>query len=118
MCILILCSYSSIWIEWSEYLQAEIGSLSTLTRDILTVPIIWRGSLYIQERRDAPSLPHVHLMELSDFKLLLRQSVGGNDDLCINASAHPSHLELVQLIDINQVPWLFLSGVQLQLYPL
>ena len=60
-------------------------------------------------------------MELSDFKLLLRQpvaSVGGHDDLCISASAHPSHLELVQLIDMNQVPLLFLSGVQLQLYPI
>uniref|UniRef100_A0A1X7T244 DM2 domain-containing protein n=1 Tax=Amphimedon queenslandica TaxID=400682 RepID=A0A1X7T244_AMPQE len=111
-------SYSSIWIEWSECLQAEIGSLSTLTQNTLTVPIIWRGSLCIQKRRrDSPNLPHAHVMELSDFKLLLRQSVasvGGNDDLCISASAHPSHLELVQLIDVNQVPLLFLSGVQLQ----
>ena len=106
---------SSEWIEWSECLPAVTISLSALTQSALIDPIIWRGSLYIKERRREAN---PQTIEVTDVKLSLGDSITSIDeDVCINATRHPSHLEVVQFIDRDASLLMWLTDVQLQLYP-
>ena len=114
-CIYLFSFCSSEWIEWSECLPAVTISLSALTQSALTDPIIWRGSLYIKERRREAN---PQTIEVSDVKLSLGDSITSIDeDVCINATHHPSHLEVVQFIDRDASLLMWLTDVQLQLYP-
>ena len=106
---------SSEWIERSECLPAVTISLSALTQSALTDPIIWRGSLYIKERRREAN---PQTIEVFGVKLSLGDSITSIDeDVCINATHHPSHLEVVQFIDRDASLLMWLTDVQLQLYP-
>ena len=114
-CMYLFSFYSSEWIEWSECLPAVTISLSALTQSALTDPIIWRGSLYIKERRREAN---PQTIEVFGVKLSLGDSITSIDeDVCINATHHPSHLEVVQFIDRDASLLMWLTDVQLQLYP-
>lgn len=90
----------------------------------LSRPIIWRGPLHIHEykkkshascNQNGVTFPG---LELSlDFNSPVSKEMVADTGLCINSTHHPTHLELVQYVNMSEIPIMWLSPVRLCLYP-
>ena len=110
------------WQDLSVTLPAYIGPLDSRVVQALSSNILWRGPVRIPEHK-TKSNPTPPALTLNGFTLSL-----GEEESCplnlshavgisLDHTHHPSHLELVQVVDVRDVPPIWFSPLVVKLYP-